>query len=619
VAYSVSSEDSSLSDTQNVTMNNDGYSEAEILRASLVRQKQIIADKKKDVAFLEQKIRENLRKQDEIYLKLYPPVRPNCNAAYITTLIEDKSAELKRLQSAIYSQKTELDAICEKNFSRTTGLVSEASSGTVANSNANLVNLERNYAMAYANLEHLRSLLSPIRVLPLELLGEIFIHCCDAPSVISLSEAPLLVTHVCSSWRAIAIHKPEMWSSLKLGPDQFARKSHGLFHLAKLWLERSGNCPLRLCVRPMDVLRDGPARTDLFLDILKLYTPHYNRWKDVSFDYPHFDDFQALLFSGLPQDASFPLLERFGLYLGTMTFNERGKLSWLLHTAPRLQKVMWVIKAVGRDPIFPYDQLTSLEVGGDYSMKKVLKILHRAKALQIIDICIFIRSQTFEDLIPVVHESLTKLTFTCTGDSSVFFDSVTLPALREIHITRMGAWEETADSTWSQASFVSLLSRFKCKLSGFSIVDYDVTSEEILAILRYLSSSLVKFEVDHIRARFITDEVLNALTYPTTTPTLQAPENNEGEISSSILCPHIEELRIVGCISSKDGVLADMVESRCHPPEGCPDLAELGTALFGFNSRNSPQDKARIVALNRRTVDYMVLEEGDISGEWHQE
>ena len=51
------------------------------LRTTLARQKQIIADKKKDIQSLEQKLRENLRKQDEIYLKLFPPVRPDRNVA----------------------------------------------------------------------------------------------------------------------------------------------------------------------------------------------------------------------------------------------------------------------------------------------------------------------------------------------------------------------------------------------------------------------------------------------------------------------------------------------------------------------------------------------------------
>lgn len=584
--------------------------EAEFLRASLARQKQIIADKRKDVAFLEHKIKENLRRQDEISMKLYPPIRPERNAAYITTLIEDKGVELKCLQNPIIRHQMELDALYKlSDFSGTTEQVGEATSTTIANRVANLAILKRKYAIGYADLEHLRSLLSPIRILPLELLGEIFMYCCDATDALSLSEAPLLLSHVCSFWRAITIQKHEMWSSLKLGPEHFVTRSYGLFHLAKLWLERSGNCPLRLYVRPSDVLQDGPIRTDLFLDILALYTPFYNRWKDIVFDYPRFDDFQ-LLFSDIPEEASLPLLERFGLFLGTMAIEDRVKMSCLLLNAPRLQKVLWIIKTVRFDPFLPYDQLTSLELGGDYSTKSVLNILYQAKRLQLIDICIFIPPHTSaEDLVPVVHGSLTKLTLTFTGGSSVFFDNVTLPALREIHITRMGPWVETSYSTWSQSSFVSFLSRSECKLRSFSIVDFDITSEEILAILRYLSSSLVKFEIEHIRAHIITDEVLKALTYPT----ILTHESTRIDDIKSVLCHCIEELRIVGCIFSTDGILADMVESRCHTLKAKPDLAKLGCGLFGFDSRKSPQDKARIMALNRRTVDYMVLEEGCFS------
>src|SRR6266545_8237379 len=173
-------------------MNEAEDAETSFLRASLARQKQIIADKKKDVESLEQKLRENLRKQDEIYLKLFPPVRPDRNAAYISTLIEEESAELEHLQDAIRLVGTQLNALHERNT------LSSLEQVSIAERTEELAKLKRNHAGTYTYLEHLRSLLSPIRVLPVEILTEIFEYCCDTMNIISLSSAPMLVSHVCS-------------------------------------------------------------------------------------------------------------------------------------------------------------------------------------------------------------------------------------------------------------------------------------------------------------------------------------------------------------------------------------------------------------------------------------
>ena len=572
------------------------------LRTTLARQKQMLADKKKDIQSLEQKLRENLRKQDEIHLKLFPPIRPDRNVAYISTLIEEKGVELGHLQDAIWLVGTRLDALHERNKSSSSEQVS------IAELTEELAKLKRNHAATYTHLEHLRSLLSPIRVLPVEILTEIFEYCCDTMNTISLSDGPMVVSHVCSSWRAIVIHKCELWSSLKVIPDHFAKKAHGLLPMAKLWLERSGDCPLRLYIKPYDALQNALPPSVLFVNLVKLYAPYFTRWKDIVFNYLRFADPYVSLFSGIPDNGSFPFLERFEVYLGSISFEDSRKLPKLFRRAPRLQQIVWISRAFERDPSFPYSQLTTLEVGGDYGISRALEILSEGRRLQSIEISIFILSGAVAAGLAqvVVHMSLTKVTFTCGGDSAVLFDSITLPALQEFHIAKCGPW---INSRWSQPAFLSFLQRSKCSLTSFAIVDYDLTPAKVLEVLRVLSPSLVNVEFEHIRAQYITDNVLTALTYPT------------GEVDieglSSILCPRLREMRIAGCLSSTDGILADMVESRCHPPNS--SLAPLQTGLFGINSNNLPRDKERVMGLNGRTVGYIVLEERNLSEEGNPE
>ncbi|KAF8961828.1 hypothetical protein BDZ97DRAFT_1663533, partial [Flammula alnicola] len=58
--------------------------------------------------------------------------------------------------------------------------------------------------------------LSPARSLPSDVLHEIFYHCLPTHRnlIISASEAPILLTHICGSWRCIALDSPRIWAKL---------------------------------------------------------------------------------------------------------------------------------------------------------------------------------------------------------------------------------------------------------------------------------------------------------------------------------------------------------------------------------------------------------------------
>ncbi|KAJ7255887.1 hypothetical protein B0H12DRAFT_964781, partial [Mycena haematopus] len=58
-----------------------------------------------------------------------------------------------------------------------------------------------------------RALLSPVRRLPLDMLQEIFVACLPTHRncVMSASEPPVLLGHICSSWRSISHSTPRLW------------------------------------------------------------------------------------------------------------------------------------------------------------------------------------------------------------------------------------------------------------------------------------------------------------------------------------------------------------------------------------------------------------------------
>ncbi|KAK6977601.1 hypothetical protein R3P38DRAFT_3123760 [Favolaschia claudopus] len=100
--------------------------------------------------------------------------------------------------------------------------------------------------------EH-KALISPIRRVPLEILSEIFMACLprDRFCTLSASETPVLLGHICSSWRALSLAIPQLWASLHvvepLRHEVTAEKVIGQrLDGMKTWLGRSGQCPLSI-------------------------------------------------------------------------------------------------------------------------------------------------------------------------------------------------------------------------------------------------------------------------------------------------------------------------------------------------------------------------------------
>jgi hypothetical protein len=109
-----------------------------------------------------------------------------------------------------------------------------------------------------------------VRRIPVELWRDIFSHCLSTHRnpIISYSEAPLLLTHVCSLWRSIALTTPQLWTrvyvpvfSIAKDPiwavtpthldrpelsDIFADKMEYRCTMVQEWLGRAGSLPLSI-------------------------------------------------------------------------------------------------------------------------------------------------------------------------------------------------------------------------------------------------------------------------------------------------------------------------------------------------------------------------------------
>ncbi|KAJ7147895.1 hypothetical protein C8R43DRAFT_524916 [Mycena crocata] len=115
-----------------------------------------------------------------------------------------------------------------------------------------------------------KAILSPIRRLPAEILGEIFSFAVDASfhfgdisevSGPASNHAPWLLTRVCRHWAAVALATPALWSMVFLDLDRVGER--GAVPMTKLCLQRSGTVPLTVKIF---YERDDDLESNLVLD-----------------------------------------------------------------------------------------------------------------------------------------------------------------------------------------------------------------------------------------------------------------------------------------------------------------------------------------------------------------
>ncbi|KAJ6480833.1 hypothetical protein C8R45DRAFT_1003795 [Mycena sanguinolenta] len=132
----------------------------------------------------------------------------------------------------------------------------------------------------------------------------------------SAQEAPVLLGLICSSWRAISLSMPRLWSRLHVvkPPFPYNMNSTALrryqakvaqrLEVSGAWLRRSGRCPLSISLQcshnydpsndlppPFAPSSNAPSSKDAFLNVL---IPFASRWQDISVTIPS-SAVQALL------------------------------------------------------------------------------------------------------------------------------------------------------------------------------------------------------------------------------------------------------------------------------------------------------------------------------------
>ncbi|KAJ7048238.1 hypothetical protein C8F01DRAFT_1380638 [Mycena amicta] len=146
------------------------------------------------------------------------------------------------------------------------------------------------------------ALISPMRRVPQDILQEIFLECLpkDRNCAMSAFEAPVLLGRICSEWRALAFQTPALWSRIHIVEPATstwrsvnslaARNTKMLQRLSaiKLWLARSGQCPLSISIKQDEAVHRfthldiSSLRSELFSAVI----PYASRWNKIELSLP---------------------------------------------------------------------------------------------------------------------------------------------------------------------------------------------------------------------------------------------------------------------------------------------------------------------------------------------
>ncbi|KAF9001587.1 hypothetical protein BDQ17DRAFT_1358480 [Cyathus striatus] len=452
------------------------------------------------------------------------------------------------------------------------------------------------------DLEVLRGVLSPIRKLPPEILSSIFLE-----TLLDEDFTP----NICSSWRKIALHTPELWSSISI--SEVRSKPSPQIPLMECWIQRSGVSYISFKVVEE---RRFASTVSLLSRILDIYIPHYARWRKVHLMYGSTFSLRSG-FGVLPPDAVFPMLE--SLYLERSQFLEQKEIeliSRMLLSAPRLRSVSWISGTLYTSFSVPWAQLSQLIIDHPIPMSDVIRILSDCSDLQDVELSLMPDFQSLDDSSSetvLMHCTLQRLKLHVLVDTKPLFNRLQLPRLKHLSLEMLRSIRPEIvpqEANWLNEEFISFLSRSGCSLDYFSLSDFDTSPEDLICCLRHSSTTLKELHLNNERNRkeYVDDQVLRLMTYwpalSDSTTTSDVAENLKEP-----LCPYIHTLKLWGCISSTDGVLAQMLDSRWRAREMHWAGSQMQVVLIGLHDADSqhPLDAERVRRMNEKRSGISVI------------
>ena len=318
-----------------------------------------------------------------------------------------------------------------------------------------------------ASMRAHQGLISCIRRLPSEILGEIFVRCVPPEPYVEpdTTAAPLLLLAVCRGWRRVALGTPRLWCSLSVRPSP-GTQQRGLYFYHH-WLARARGCPLALAVDTRR-LPSNPAWRYEVTELLQPYTSRAARLH-VTFD-------EGTVPGMLLQDAR--ALEHLTLDGDLRAAHTVA----VVQRQPALRSLTLNAVALGAEALSAlqpgWTHLTQLRVTlrhapSQRGMDMDMDMADGPVALSLLALCPHLEEFSFSPVVCSRHDAPRALTHTRLRTLDVvvlygvgpFLDALTLPALRRLTIRDL----DIVPSGWRSGAFKAFLTRSRCPLETLQI------------------------------------------------------------------------------------------------------------------------------------------------------
>ncbi|THU94127.1 hypothetical protein K435DRAFT_967010 [Dendrothele bispora CBS 962.96] len=445
---------------------------------------------------------------------------------------------------------------------------------------------ERRVAVKSRNVQ--KALLSPIRRLPIEILGEIFSLCSHAPHedvtktynvlhrradrTLSMSVGVLNIASTCTLWRAISMSRPSLWSDITIHFDSLydVISGHPLEQILECWLRYSKTSPLTLRLHTYGPLpgtgtvlpiSDLHSRIERVLDLLLLES---RRWESavISMDTP-----SVLYMYGAK--ASFPKLQKLVLSFDQgdsgMTHDWPNYVDEFFASAP-LRQLALPNCEFGLEDLFRPSAATSLtSLTFDTFYGETLHLLEHFPVVEHLRILRY-RGPGFNHLNNSVIVRVERLSHLDIGIGipdhrpQVFeldiFASLEAPRLLSLEISKhrtdfMGI---PVALRWSSTVFRKMLDQSAFSLRSLSISRIEISNDQLLEVLDAMPKlTHLTVNICFENESYDPTALLRALIF---TP------------ASGLQLFHLEHLSVFRSQKINDDVLnliCDMLESRSRP------------------------------------------------------
>ncbi|PPQ66565.1 hypothetical protein CVT24_007131 [Panaeolus cyanescens] len=414
---------------------------------------------------------------------------------------------------------------------------------------------------------------SVIDCLPLEVLSEIFFLCLPVSTFIqpSTQQGPLLFNQVCSLWRQVCISSPRLWGSLCTmrreipafdsgTPPSFediSRKDRNWNALVSLWISRSRDIPMQIRAK----LAEGEADEALW-DIIQ---SAHRRWQKVDFD---LSDITTYSIDPFEPGDEYPLLK-------SICIRDRRGVPWeapeswstMSNKAPMLHDFAWELP---RSESIPF-QRNDLQLNWAKLTRLVLyHPLTAQECFNILSSTPHIVSVTFQRISfssEVVFATLCLPFLTSIGVTvdytltpQFLFDTLTLPALKDLLVNCHGDWD--------RQSFMGFINRSKCRLESLNFYYLSITEDDLMDYLSMHEGSLAEVTIQGPRG-YITDRMLERLTDNGVDP---------------VWCPNLQIVALYEALNCSPGSVAQMARSRLDTPNRGPTLRRKTLRIMEFYS-----------------------------------